>query len=304
MEMAPMPDAPAIQQTLRDAASRLAAAGIDTARLDAEVLLRHVLRLDRTQLFLRYPEPMPAEAIEPFAVLVERRLAGEPVAYLTGAREFMGLPFRVGPGVLVPRPDTEPLVEWALDWLRNRPAATVVDIGTGSGAIAVSVAAHAPESFTGRIMAVDLSPDALAIAQENADALLSRERRARLTVLQGSLTQPLSAPVDLLLANLPYLTPEQIADNPALDAEPRLALDGGADGLDLVREVIADLPRILAPGGAAGFEIDPSQAEVVSDLLQVAFRDAETAIVPDLAQKSRHVLLIRRNPVDNAAGSR
>jgi release factor glutamine methyltransferase len=268
------------------------------------VLLRHVLRLDRTQLFLRYPEPMPAGAMEPFAALVERRLAGDPVAYLTGTREFMGLPFRVGPGALIPRPDTEPLVEWALDWLRDHPTATIVDICTGSGAIAVSLAAHAPAGFGGRIIAVDISPDAIAIAQANADDLLAPEHRERLTFRQGSLTEPVTAPVDLLLANLPYLTPEQIAENPALDAEPRMALDGGPDGLDLVRAVIADLPRILAPGGAAGFEIDPAQAEAVRRLLEVTFPGAETAIIHDLAQKSRHVLLIRRDPVDNAAGSR
>ena len=293
-----------IQQALRVAASRLAMAGIETARLDAEVLLRHVLGLDRTQLFLRYPEPMPAEAMPEYAALVDRRLGGEPVAYLTGTREFMGLPFRVAPGVLIPRSDTEPLVEWALTWLADHPSATVADIGTGSGAIAVAIAAHAAPAFAGHVVATDVSPDALAIARANADALLPPDRRAWLTFRLGWLTEPLTTPVDLLLANLPYLTPGQITENPALDAEPRLALDGGADGLDLVRAVIADLPRLLAPGGAAGFEIDPSQAETVAHLLGQMDADGRTAIVPDLAQDSRHVLFIRRGPGDNAAGSR
>jgi release factor glutamine methyltransferase len=292
-----------IQQELRDASSRFEQAGIDTARLDAEVLLRHVLDIDRTQLFLRSPEPMPEAAAGTYATLVDRRLAGEPVAYLTGIREFMALPFRVAPGVLIPRPDTEPLVEWALDWLRARPDSRVADIGTGSGAIAIAIAAHAPESFSGHVIAIDTSPDALAIANDNADSTLSSRRRALLEFRQGSLTTPLHEPVDLLLANLPYLTPEQIAENPDLDAEPRLALEGGPDGLVLVREVIADLPRVLAPGGAAGFEIDPSQADTVETLLRDAFPDGITAVVLDLARLSRHVVLNRRISVDNACGT-
>src|SRR5699024_341872 len=120
-----------IQQALRREATRLTGAGFETASLDAEVLLRHLLGLDRTQIFLRYPEPIAPQTREDFARLIGRRLSGEPVAYLTGIREFMGLPFHVGPGVLIPRPDTEPLVEWALAWLANRPQATIVDIGTG-----------------------------------------------------------------------------------------------------------------------------------------------------------------------------
>jgi release factor glutamine methyltransferase len=268
------------------------------------VLLRRVLGIDRTALFLRYPDPMPDDATATFAALVERRLAGEPVAYLTGVREFMGLPFHVAPDVLIPRPDTEPLVEWALDWLRERPNVVVADIGTGSGAIAVAIAANVPETFTGRVIAIDTSPDALAIATANADALLSPARRARIEFRHGSLTGPLDVPVDLLLANLPYLTPAQIAENPDLDAEPRLALDGGADGLDLVRAVIADLPRVLTLDGAAGFEIDPSQAGTVRALLEATLPGAEAAIVHDLASLSRHVLLIHRKAVDNAPGSR
>jgi release factor glutamine methyltransferase len=264
--------------------------------------MRHALDIDRTQLFLRYPEPMPDGAAHAFTALVERRLAGEPVAYLTGVREFMALPFRVAPGVLIPRPDTEPLVEWALEWLRERPASLVADIGTGSGAIAIAIAAHVADSFSGRIIAVDTSAEALAIARDNADTLLPPARRHLLEFRHGSLTAPLQEPVDFLLANLPYLTPEQIAENPDLDAEPRLALDGGPDGLVLVRQVIADLPRVLAPVGAAGFELDPSQARTVETLLRATFPEATTGIVHDLARLSRHVVLNRRDSVDNASG--
>ncbi|HEV2074230.1 MAG TPA: peptide chain release factor N(5)-glutamine methyltransferase [Thermomicrobiales bacterium] len=282
-----------IQETLHRATSRLAAGGIETARLDAEVLLRHVLGVDRTQLFLRYPDALPEDTDAAFEALVRRRLDGTPVAYLTGTREFMALPFQVGPGVLIPRPDTEPLVEWALGWLMDRPTARVADIGTGSGAIAISLAAHLPSTFAGEIVAIDTSPDALGVARRNADNLLPPPRQAWLRVAEGPLTRTLTGQVDLLLANLPYLTPKQISENPDLDAEPRLALDGGADGLDLIREVIADLPRVLSSGGAAGFEIDPAQEDSVVSLLQDTIPDAKVHTVLDLAGSSRHVVVTR-----------
>lgn len=276
------------------ATQRLAEAGIDTPRLDAEVLLRHVLDVDRTRLFVMLPDAMPDEVLAPYEALVARRVAGEPVAYLVGTREFMGLAFRTTPDVLIPRPDTEPLVEWALSWLAERPSARVVDIGTGSGAIAVSLAALVPASFRGEIIAVDVSAEALRVAEANADALLAPEQRGRLTFRQGSLTEPLEGPVDLVLANLPYLTPAQMAENPDLDAEPSLALLGGDDGLDLVRATIDDLPRVLAEAGAAGFEIDPSQAAETLAELQRIFPDAHTLVIRDLAGRERHVVLGRR----------
>jgi release factor glutamine methyltransferase len=279
-----------INDMVREAARRLAAAGIDSARLDAEVLMGHALGVDRTHLFLQLPEAIPDSAATTFLRLVDQRLGGAPVAYLTGTREFMGLPFRVGPGVLIPRPDTEPLVEWALAWLEHRPDARVADIGTGSGAIAISIAALAPAAFAGEVIAVDISAAALAIARENASALLNDDRRRRFHLREGSLAAPLDAPVDLLLANLPYLTPGQIAENPALDAEPRLALDGGPDGLDLIRILAADLPRILASGGAAGFEIDPSQEAAVRDVLTHALPGCTIGSVRDLAHTTRHVV--------------
>src|SRR5680860_897348 len=134
---------PTYQHVLHESARRLAETGIETSRLDAEVLLRHVLGVSRAELFLRYPEPLANDHLGLYEALLARRIAGEPVAYLTGIREFMGLPFNVGPGVLVPRPETELLVEWALDALPGMPDPIVVDVGTGSGAIAVSIAALA-----------------------------------------------------------------------------------------------------------------------------------------------------------------
>lgn len=279
-----------IQQARMEATSTLQAAGIETAALDARVLMAHVLNVSRTQLLMRDPEPIPEAELKRFLDLIEQRLTGVPVAYLIGHREFMGLQFATAPGVLVPRPDTEPLIEWGLGWLKNHPDANVVDIGTGSGAIAISMVAHAEPAWNGMLTATDVSEDALAIATANADALLDPDRRKRIQFAHGSLTEPLTGPIDLLLTNLPYLTPEQMESNPDLRHEPSLALDGGVDGLDLVRRVIDDLPRILATDGAVGFEIDPAQSAEVQKLLATALPEHRVEIVHDLAGDERHVV--------------
>jgi release factor glutamine methyltransferase len=280
---------PTYGDLLRAGATRLAGAGIATARLDAEVLLREVAGLDRAGFFLRRPEAAPAGVAEGYAALLERRAGGEPVAYITGRREFMGLSFRVRPGVLIPRPETELLVEWALEILSHRPYATVVDVGTGSGAIAVSVAALCPAKV--RVVATDLSTGALAIARENSAALLDAGQQERIAFREGSLLGPIDEPVDVVLANLPYLTPGQVDGNPDLASEPRLALDGGADGLDLVRALVADLPRVLAPGGAVGLELDPDQTATVEGLLRKAFPGRTVGTIHDLAGLARHVVM-------------
>ena len=282
-----------LQSLLQEATGRLRQAGLATPRLDAEVLLRHVLGIDRTQLFLRLPEVAPTELPAHYESLLARRLAGEPVAYITETREFMGMGFRVTPAVLVPRPETELLVEWALDWLATRPDSLVADIGTGSGAIAVAIAALRPITQSQRTIAIDASLEAVEIARQNAVSLLRPPQQARFRSEQGSLMTTLTPPVDLVLANLPYLTPEQLTGNPNLAAEPSLALDGGTDGLDLVRDLIADLPRVLVADGAVGLELDPSQTEMVTALLSELFPDAEVRTIHDLAGLPRHVVMTR-----------
>lgn len=279
-----------IHQARAAATTELRAANIETAALDARVLLAYVLGESRTGLLMRDPEPIAESDLHRYQQLVQQRSTGAPVAYLIGEREFMGLTFRISPGVLVPRPDTEPLVEWGLRWLRSNPTANVADIGTGSGAIAVSMVHHADPEWTGSLIATDVSDAALQMATANADALLSPEKRPSLEFVNGSLTEPLTTPVDLLLTNLPYLTPDQIAENPDLIHEPRIALDGGDDGLDLVRRVIDDLPRILAPDGAVGFELDPSQSDEVQRLLAEALPNHQVEVVHDLAGDERHVV--------------
>jgi len=277
-----------IAAALDAATRRLGAAGIETPRLDAEVLLRHVLGVDRTALFLRLHEALPSPERARFAVLLARRLGGEPVAYLTGVREFFGLPLTVAAGVLVPRPETEVLVEWALAWLAAHPGATVVDVGTGSGAIALALAANLPAGSAARLVASDVSAAALAYARRNRARLGLGDRVA---LVRGDLLSWCSGPVDLLLANPPYLRSEQVAGNPELRAEPEIALlGGGGNGLDLLRRLIADAPRVLAPGGAVGLEIDPSQAAIVRDLVAQTFPRARVEILRDLAGLERHVV--------------
>jgi release factor glutamine methyltransferase len=279
-----------LSDALRRGKRRLASTRTTTPRLDAEVLLRHVLGVDRTALFVRLLEPISAEALAAYDQLLEERAHDIPVAYLTGEREFMGMPFEVGPGVLVPRPETEQLVSWAISWLRTRERepVTVVDVGTGSGAIAIGIAAAMGPPWQGRIIAADVSAAALSIAARNRARLDSHRR---ISIVQGSLLSSLRTPVDLILANLPYLRPEQLAENPSLDAEPRLALDGGPDGLDLIRQLLPDAPRVLAPGGAIGLEIDPSQRAEVINLARRTFPGSDVEVLRDLAGLDRHITI-------------
>lgn len=279
-----------IRQARLQGTGRLQNAGIDTAALDARVLIAYVLDISQTSLLVRDPDPVPEVALGHYQDLIEKRSTGVPVAHLIGQREFMGLTFRTTHDVLVPRPDTEPLVEWGLEWLSEHPAANVVDIGTGSGAIAIAMTFHAPASWHGSTIATDVSEAALEIARANADAILSPARRERLRFNAGYLAAALTQPVDFLLTNLPYLTPAQIAENPDLRHEPNLALDGGADGLDLIREVVADLPRILAPEGAVGFEIDPSQSGEVQRILATTLPNHQVSVIHDLAGDERHIV--------------
>jgi release factor glutamine methyltransferase len=279
-------------ELIANATRRLADAGGETPRLDAEVLLRHAAGLDRTALFLALRDRVAGDVERHFTVLVERRLAGAPVAYLTGTREFMGMPFAVTPDVLVPRPETELLVEWALGLIPKLAAPVrAVDVGAGSGAIAVSLAALAPEPIA--MIAIEPSPGAREVIARNAATLLPPERRDRFETVDGDLLSGQAGSFDVVLANLPYLTPAQIGENPDLAAEPRLALDGGPDGLDLIERLIAQLPARLAERFGVGLELDPSQAARVVDLLATTLPGAEVSVIRDYAGLDRHVVATR-----------
>lgn len=279
-----------IADIVRQAAKRLGHAGYDTPALDAEILMRHVLGLDRTGYFLRRNDALTPGRAAIFDDLIARRLAGEPVAYITGTREFMALPFAVSPAVLVPRPESELLVEWAVEWLNCRSPSVILDVGTGSGAIAIALAASLDPQHGHIIVGSDVSVDALGIAHRNRKRLSQHGSIRSVHLVRGDLSWWCRGPVDLLTANLPYLRPEQIASNPDLRAEPELALVAGEDGLALIQRLIADLPRVLSPHGAVGLEIDPSQADAVRELLRRALPHAEITVKRDLAGLSRHVV--------------
>lgn len=259
-----------------------------TAALDADVLLAHVLGVGKEALFAHPERRLSASEDERFEALVERRSRGEPVAYLRGFKEFYGLRFRVDPRVLIPRPETETLVDAAREAIAGR-ALTVVDVGTGSGAIAVAIAAH---EHRVRVIATDTSRDALAVAEANA---LASGVADRLEFRQGDLLAPITERVDIVCANLPYLrddtVSEWVGERTSLAFEPRVAVVAGADGLEMIRRCVADLPRVLAPSGTALFECDPPQIGAVANML--ARSELRAHVVRDLAGAER-VVVARR----------
>ncbi|HEV8672275.1 MAG TPA: peptide chain release factor N(5)-glutamine methyltransferase [Candidatus Limnocylindria bacterium] len=236
----------------------------NTATLDADVLLAHLLGVGREALFAHPERRLSLAQQKRFRELVERRAAGEPVAYLRGFKEFYGLRFHVDPRVLIPRPETEVLVDAARELIAGR-VLVVVDVGTGSGAIAVAIAAH---EHSVRVIATDSSRDALAVAEANA---LANGVADRVELRRGDLLAPIAERVDIVCANLPYLrddtVSEWVGERTSLAFEPRDAVVAGTDGLDVIRRCVADLPRIMARGAAALFECDPPQIEAVQRLL-------------------------------------
>ncbi|MDP9265532.1 MAG: peptide chain release factor N(5)-glutamine methyltransferase [Chloroflexota bacterium] len=264
--------------------------GDPTAPLDAALLLAHVLGVGKEALYAHGGEPVPDELEGAFGELVERRAAGEPVAYLRGWKEFYGLRFAVDPRVLIPRPETEVLVDAVRDLVRRRGASLIADVGTGSGAIAVAVAVHEPGA---RLIASDLSADALAVARENA---LAHGVAARIDLRQGDLLSPIGERVDVVAANLPYLRDGEVdrfvGARTSLAFEPRSGVVAGPDGLELMRRCAADLSRVLAPGGSVLFECDPPQASAIAELLSAAIRGS-TRVLRDLSGDERVVAVER-----------
>lgn len=267
-----------LRTAAREAVPVLEAAGIDDARFEAELLARHAGRLERDAYFRTDLDD--ARSLKRFACALDRRLAREPAAYILKSREFYGLDFAVGKGVLIPRPETELLVDAALSDLPTMPGAIVLDVGTGSGAVAVSIAAHAPGT---RVLATEVSPLALRYARKNA-----RRHGPGVSFVRGSLAACVAS-ADIVLANLPYIPSAEVAQlQPEIrDWEPSVALDGGADGLALIRELVADCATRLRPRLLA-LEVALHQADMVSELCAAAGASVETR--NDLAGIPRAVL--------------
>jgi release factor glutamine methyltransferase len=280
-----------VLELLRWTTDYFSRSGIDTARLDAEVLLAHALESDRLRLYVDYEKPVLEEERNRFRALVQRRAAERvPVSLLLGEREFWSLPFRVTGDVLTPRPETETLVEAALSKVADSESAVrILDLGTGSGAIALSLASELPHA---EITATDLSEPALQIAAENADHLHLRER---IRFLAGDLFEPVASErFDVVVSNPPYVARNDAASlPPELSHEPDMALFAGADGLDVIRRLVAAAGDHLSPGGWLLFELSPEQVETAEDeLAKAGFTEIERRF--DLARLARVVGARRR----------
>lgn len=267
------PDVWTIRKVIAWAADDLKKRGMPSPRLDVELLLGHVLKINRIGLVIDSERPLSKEELGSYRALHSRRRVGEPVAYLLGAREFYGRVFRVDKRVLIPRPDTETLVEVALERTKAISlSARVLDLCTGSGCVAITIARERP---TMRVIGSDISPDALAVARENAIRLGA----PMIGLVQSDLFAAFEAGrdrFDLITGNPPYIADEEIPTL-AVDIhkfEPRLALSGGADGLDLERRILEEAPRFLAAGGVLAMEIGAGQSpEIIKLFAEASFGD-------------------------------
>lgn len=280
-----------MRDVLRKTHVTLEAAGIPKPRLEAEVMAMNVVKMFRHDIFAQQEMELGDQQEQELAEIVERRLKREPLAYILGYREFYGVNLLVTPAVLIPRPETETLVEHALYMSLMGMETTelvIADVGTGTGAIAISLAIHLPAA---RIYALDISDDVLDVASYNIRA---HNVSDRITLGKGDLLEPLPEPVDMLVANLPYIPSTRISSlQPEVQKEPRSALDGGADGLDLVRRLLTQAAAKLKEHGVILLEMDPEQIPVVEELARLYFPEASITVEQDLARQDR-ILAINR----------
>jgi len=270
-----------LKETLHQASTTLASAAIEDACLEAELLLMHLLGIDRAQLYCRLDEELPPSDARALDQLLKRRLGHEPIAYIIGHREFFGNDFYVAPVVLIPRPESELLVDKALDFVSCRfphRDPIIADIGTGCGAIAISLALLLPQA---RIYATDISPCALEIAAKNCER---HQVRDRVHLLEGDLLDPLPEPVDIIIANLPYVKDADLSHLSAeiREFEPLPALSGGEDGLDKVRQLLGQARGKLRPGGLVLAEIAADQGEAAASWARELLPHARVELAKDL----------------------
>lgn len=263
-----------LKETLNHARQVLVAHDIDNASLEGELLLRQALKLSRVELYLDLEHEINPKQEKAFWRLVRRRLEGEPTAYITGHREFYGLDFYVNTSVLIPRPETELLVEKLLELAQNYRTLVIADIGTGCGAIAISLALNLLQA---KIYATDISVPTLEVARVNCR---KHGVADRVHLLCGDMLEPVPEAVDFIVANLPYVRRSEID---AGSFEPDLALDGGTDGLEKIRQLCHQAATKLHPGGYLLLEIGQGQKRTVTSLLHGLFPEARIEIMPDLS---------------------
>lgn len=273
-----------IEQALRQSREALSANNIEDAAIEAEILFKHYLNMSRADLYLQLKRELSPEETVRLQNLLERRLSGEPAAFITGHREFFGLDFYVDKRVLIPRPESELLVEEAIK-LAEKGAVKYADIGTGSGAIAVSLAVNLPSVC---IYATDISAEALEVARINCR---KHGIAGHVQILQGDLLEPVPEKVDVIIANLPYVCRAELAAVNTHGYEPRLALDGGYDGLVQYRRLANQVQRKLNPGGSLLVEIGQGQQEKAASLLQDHLQPKIISVLPDLSGIPRVIFL-------------
>ncbi len=272
-----------LKQALNRARETLVANNVEYASLESELLLRYALKISRIKLYQDLNRELNPGQEKIFWNLVKRRLSGEPSAYITEHREFYGLDFYVDPNVLIPRPESELLVEQALAQAQTHTISTIAEIGTGCGAIAISLALKLPQA---KIYATDISTSALKVTLFNCQkhGVLNR-----IHLLQGDMLDPVPEPVDLIIANLPYVTEQELSC--LANFEPRLALNGGADGLEKIRQLCHQVSYKLRLDGCLLLEIGQGQGRAVTTLLRSLFPSAEIKVFPDLSGIERVVSL-------------
>ena len=274
-----------LREVIQNTHRVLEAAGIPDSRLEAEVMAMNQMRLSRQDIFSNQESEVAPQQEQELAATVERRLTREPLAYILGVREFYGINLLVNSNVLIPRPETESLVEHALFMALMGMETTelvIADVGTGSGAIAINLAIHLPSA---RIYAFDSADSALDVAAYNIRA---HNVADRVTLGKGDLLEPLQEPVDLIVANLPYIPTARIPTlQPEIQWEPKTALDGGEDGLDQIRRLLSQAPGKVKKQATILLELDPEQVPAVEALTKRHFPDADTSVEQDLAHLDR-----------------
>lgn len=274
-----------LRQVIQRTHQALESSGIPDARLEAEVIVMNLMRLLRQDIYANQEAEVGSQQEQELDGIVDRRLQREPLAYILGYREFYGINLLVSPNVLIPRPETESLVEHALFMalmgMETREL-VIADVGTGCGAIAINLAIHLPHA---RIFALDISDGALDVASYNIRA---HNVADRVSLGKGDLLEPLEEPVDLIVANLPYIPTGRIASlQPEIQWEPGQALDGGPEGLDLITRLLTQAPAKLKEQSTILLELDPDQVPAVERLARQHFPEAAISVEQDLARQDR-----------------